>query len=200
MTGLAPTIVETWFGDDFARLDPLLQRLHSRGGSLVGPVAVRFGQGLAGWLGRRQAARMRLPVSHNATVPMRIDIHCDDERLHWSRTFEGSATMQSTFVPVGCYPNGYWIEHVGAVRIELGVDIVDGGWRRRPSRARLGALPVPMWLMPRITANKRVVGGRYRFVVATALPGLGTLLSYEGDLTPLPGHREPSVPRGMTRA
>ncbi len=130
---------------------------------------------------------MRLPANDTATIGMRVDLHCDDERLHWNRTFDGNATMKSTFVPVGRHPTGHWVEHVGALRVELGVAIVDGGWHWQPRRASLAGLPLPRWLTPRITARKQIVDGRYRFLVATALPGLGTLVSYQGDLVLTPG-------------
>lgn len=186
MSRALPNPVEAWFGADFPRLHPLLQDLHRHGGTLAGPVAIRLGRGLAGWLGRCQAARMGVPAGADTMARIHIDIRSDADCLHWNRTFEGRGTMKSTFTPVGRYPTGHWIERVGAVRVELGVDIVEGGWHWRPRRVRLGGVPMPGWLAPRITAHKDIVDGRYRFVVATALPGLGTLLSYQGDLATAP--------------
>lgn len=55
--------VTHWFGPDFLHLHPLLQRLHERGGTLCGNVAVRFGTGIAGCIGRRLAARLGIPTT-----------------------------------------------------------------------------------------------------------------------------------------
>jgi hypothetical protein len=45
---------------------------------------------------------------------------------------------------------------------------------------------LPLWLLPRFSAYKRVVDGRYSFHVGFALPGLGELMAYEGLLDPTP--------------
>ncbi|WJN58007.1 hypothetical protein [Pseudomonas sp. SO81] len=52
--------VTSWFGEHFTELHPLLQRLHREGGELAGEVEVRYGQGLAGLLGRRLANKLGL--------------------------------------------------------------------------------------------------------------------------------------------
>lgn len=47
----------------------------------------------------------------------------------------------------------------------------------------LHGVRMPLWLLPRTTAYKRIEAGRYRFQVAFSLPLLGTVLSYGGLLT-----------------
>lgn len=42
---------------------------------------------------------------------------------------------------------------------------------------------IPLWLLPRTTAYKRIENDRYHFYVGFSLPLLGTLLSYSGNLS-----------------
>ncbi|HET6430719.1 hypothetical protein [Dyella sp.] len=60
--GDAETAVTRWFGPAFGQLHPLLQSLHRHGGELHGPVAVRFGRGVAGIAGRRLARALGIPT------------------------------------------------------------------------------------------------------------------------------------------
>ncbi len=42
------TSAKKWFGEYFTALHPLIQELHTHGGSLTGDVKIKFGSGLAG--------------------------------------------------------------------------------------------------------------------------------------------------------
>jgi len=86
------------------------------------------------------------------------------------------------FQPVGDRTNGYWLEQTGPITLLLTVDIIDGGWHWRCLAARWGRLPIPLWLLPKSHAFKRIEGGQYLFSVSFALPLLGTFLSYAGRL------------------
>ncbi len=175
------SVVSRWFGPAFDQLDPLLQDLHRHGGQLRGEVELSFGNGLAGFLGRRLARKFGLPTqpgSHRLIV----DISHDPSTLYWDRCFDGDQRVASVFQPVGHWPDGVWIERTGAIELHLGVEIVNGGWFWRLRSARLGRLPVPRWLLPRSDAGKTIVDGHYRFFVTFSLPVLGCLLRYGGDL------------------
>jgi hypothetical protein len=178
-----PAIVETWFGDAFAKLHPLLQELHRSGGALSGTVEVRLGTGLAGWVGRRLAQKLGVPP-RDGSASMRVAIYSTGTELHWDRTFNETSTFASTFTPSGRYPSGYWVESSGLLRLKLAVSIVDGGWVWRPIGGRLGRIPFPIWLLPRTVASKRIDNGQYQFKVEIGLPLLGTILSYRGNLAP----------------
>jgi len=190
-----PKVVETWFGDAFAQLHPLLQELHRSGGSLGGTVEVRLGTGLAGWAGRRLARKLGVPP-RDGTASMRVAIYSTETSLHWNRTFNETSTFDSTFTPAGCYPSGYWVESSGLLRLKLAVSIVDGGWVWRPIGGRLGGIPFPVWLLPHTVASKCVNNGRYQFKVEVSLPLLGTMLSYSGDLAPAPSRIKPGLHSG----
>ncbi|MFM7505056.1 MAG: DUF4166 domain-containing protein, partial [Rubrivivax sp.] len=177
--------VEQWFGPRFEALHPLLQQLHRQGGTLRGRVDIGFGAALAGWLGARIARRMGLPL-HGAT-DLTVRISHDGRRLRWARRFEGAGgtvEVVSWFEPRGSWPQGHWLEATGALRFELGVDVEEGAWHWRVLRARWRGIPLPVGLLPRSRAGKRIVDGAYVFEVEVTAPVLGPLVWYRGQLTP----------------
>ena len=178
---MSATAVSTWFGADFAQLRPLLQQLHREGGVLSGSVDLAIPGGLAGWVGRRLAAKMGIPTAAQ-TCPLEVTIRHRDNQLQWSRRFASGHTMLSTFEPVGRHASGYWRESTGNTELHLQVDIRDGGWHWRCVGMRVAGLPLPLWLAPRTRAYKQIEADQYRFYVGFSLPLLGTLLSYSGLL------------------
>jgi hypothetical protein len=174
-------IVERWFGTGFAELHPQLQQLHRQGGTLHGQVNLQLGNGLAGILGARLAARLGIPMEQ-PRVAFRVDIHSEGDTLHWNRAFADAALVCSSFQPKGSWPNGHWIESTGALKLSLAVDIQEGGWYWRPLKAWLYGVRIPLWLLPRTRAYKRIEDGLYHFYVGFSLPLLGNLLSYSGAL------------------
>ncbi|WP_266171490.1 DUF4166 domain-containing protein [Dyella subtropica] len=179
---MTETAVSAWFGDGFERLHPLLQDLHRHGGRLHGPVRIRIGRGVAGWVGRRLARKLGVPVDEGRAHTLKVSIHHTDGQLHWDRRFDDAHHFPSTFRPVGRWPDGYWVEDTSAIALLLQVEVIDGGWYWRCVGATRGPLRLPAWLLPRGDAYKRIEQGQYRFSVSFALPLLGELLAYEGLL------------------
>lgn len=175
------SIVSRWFGPHFQTLHPLLRELHLHGGTLRGIVRIQVGCGIAGWLGRRLARSIGVPVDREQRG-FEVRIRHSDRALHWDRRFEAAGEMKSTFIPVGAWPSGYWFENTSALRMWLSVDTAGGGWEWKPMRAYLHGVRLPLCLLPRSRAGKRVADGRYVFEVEFALPLLGRVLSYGGDL------------------
>jgi hypothetical protein len=178
--------VERWFGSGLAQLHPLLQQLHRQGGRLNGRVTVVYGKGLAGWLGRKVATRLGVPP-REGPIPLAVHIHSTPQALHWTRVFHGGMAAASIFTPVGAWPDGHWVERIGAISVSLRVDTSHGGWRWVPKRTSLCGVPLPRWLAPRLHASKHAIRGEYHFAVRLAHPLLGTLFSYEGTLLPTGG-------------
>jgi hypothetical protein len=174
--------VTRWFGVRFSELHPLLQELHRHGGDLHGTVEIRTGTGVGGWVGRRIAAKMGIPVKRQQSE-FEVHISHANDGLHWDRRFGSNCYLHSTFQPVGNSPSGYWIESTGPVRLHMTVDIVNGGWHWRCLRAYVGGLRVPLWLFPRSKAYKQIHDGQYVFSVNFSLPLLGSVLSYQGMLS-----------------
>lgn len=173
-------LVAGWFGTAHERLDPLLQSLHRDGGRLLGACDVTVGRGLAGVLGRRIVRRWGLHLV--GANQMDVTVAPSPDALRWHRSFNGRPPLSSRFVPFGRFPDGHWQESSGRLALELGVALEEGNWIWHQRAARLGGLPLPAWLAPRVQAAKCVVAGKYVFSVRVALPLLGTLVSYAGTL------------------
>lgn len=174
--------VVEWFGAGFGELHPRLQALHAQDSELRGSVDLRFGDGAAaGAFGRHMARKLGMPHvagEHHLTVSIRHDANT----LQWDRCFDDTHHLRSTFVPVGHWPQGHWIEKTGALELALTVDVIEGGWHWRATGARIRGIRIPMWLFPRSTAYKRIEEGKYRFHVAFAVPVLGEVIRYSGVL------------------
>lgn len=173
-------MVKDWFGDQFNKLHPALQQLHRIGGRLTGDVKITYGRGIAGVLGRRLAKKMNFP--NEGLHQLSVNISHDRGGLHWARSFDGRAPVESLFNPVGNINDGYWLETTGPLQMRLTVDIIKGGWFWRCLNVKFLGLPVPQWLLPRTDAYKTIENGKYRFHVAFSLPLMGTLVSYRGLL------------------
>jgi hypothetical protein len=173
-------LVKNWFGDQFSNLHPLLQKLHSDGGELVGDVEISYGKGLAGIIGGRLGKKMNLPREgvHQLTVSISHDV----DGLHWWRRFDEQTVIKSLFKPVGDIEQGYWIETTGPLSMKLTVDIKNGGWFWRCLKVNFLGLPIPRWLIPHTNAYKIIENGKYRFYVEFSLPIIGSLVSYQGLL------------------
>lgn len=175
------TASSVWFGTGFAQLHPRLQTLHLEGGVLRGAVAISFGGGLAGVVGRRIARKLGIPTE-GIHHQLQVTIAHHGDVLHWDRCFDGGQRFPSTFRSVGHWPDGHWIEETSAISLVLQVDVLDGGWYWRCIGARRGRWQIPTWLLPRSEAFKRIENDRYRFSVSFALPWLGEVLRYGGLL------------------
>jgi hypothetical protein len=177
----ADAVVEAWFGADFARLHPDLQALHRHGGRLRGAVDIQLGSGIAGWLGRRLAARLNVPLPDPRNT-LEVSIYSDAQGLHWHRRFNAGREFRSCFVAHGNFPHGHWVESSGSIAMILGVRIVDGGWHWQQRGGRWKGMALPNGLLPQTVAYKEMRDGLYRFSVEVRLPVLGLLLSYQGGL------------------
>ncbi|WP_444889434.1 DUF4166 domain-containing protein [Microbulbifer sp. DLAB2-AA] len=174
------TAVINWFGPSFSELNPLLQHLYMQGAKLYGEVDIRFGSGVAGWIGRRMAHKLGAPTTAGK-VPFSVDIHHSPEKLTWSRTFARTHTVTSEFQPVKTYQQGgYWVESTGPVKIHLGVSTEGGNWQWLQQSVSLFRIPIPTIFRPRVSAGKAVVNGPYQFEVKISLPVLGLIFGYSG--------------------
>jgi hypothetical protein len=176
------TVVETWFGDAYARLHPRLQRLHRFDGVMQGPVEVRLASGAGRLFGERLRKRLGLPPPGPGHV-LEVRVSHDDDGMLWARRFDGQSAFASRFTPVGKFPDGYWRETSGALELHLGVHLdADGGWHWRTRRVRWRGLPVPKALLPRVVAHKCWRQGAYDFDVGVHVPGFGEVVGYCGRL------------------
>lgn len=97
--------------------------------------------------------------------------------MWWKRCFNHSHSVPSNFRLVGSWPDGLWIENTAPLELTSTVAVVEGGWYWHVVGARLRGVPLPLSLMPRVTAYKRIEGGKYRFHAGFALPVFGEVFS-----------------------
>jgi hypothetical protein len=152
---------------------------------LQGFVTIQYGNGLAKIIGQRLAIKLGIPKIAGE-VDFKVEIKHSKDTLFWNRIFCDNLKMNSTFKPYGSYPNGYWQETTGMLSLELGVEIIDGGWHWVQKKVRFYGLPLPLWLLPKTHAYKKIVNGQYFFSVSFSLPIIGKLVSYSGSLEATP--------------
>lgn len=175
-------IVREWFGESFGNLDPLIQQLHiSCRGVLQGEVTLEYGKGFAGIIGKRLGIKLGLPATEGIKS-FKVEIESSNGLLVWSRLFDSQYKMVSKFKPCGSYPDGYWQEQTGSLKMDLGVQIKEGGWYWVQKSVWFKSLKLPDILFPSSFAYKRIVDGKYEFSVSISLPVIGRIVRYGGLL------------------
>jgi hypothetical protein len=79
-------------------------------------------------------------------------------------------------------PVGRFAESIGPLAFVFDAEPDAKGFRWRFVEWRLGPVPLPRPLAPRIHARSFARGGVYRFSVVVAHPWMGILLAYAGRL------------------
>ncbi len=164
-------------GEGFDRLPEVTRRLH-RGR----PAVIAEGEAVVAPaenpIARFIAKRFGLPRDEGR-VPVRVVIESRDGREHWTRFF-ADRPMRSVMSAV---PDGLIEERFGPVAIRMRLVPRGDGLDMQRVSGRLWGVPLPGFLLPRITAEERVdEGGRHRFEVEIRLPLLGRLIAYRGYL------------------
>ena len=159
-------------GPDFERLDPLIQAAHRGRIRLSGTVEVKRGRGVGGWL----AGILKMPASNPACAMVVEGDHQPDVMLS-SRDFAGRK-MVSAFRRDGAYLT----ERMGPIALRLKPFVENGSLVYRLISARIGFLPIPAFLQPRLAAWERETDNLYDFEVDIGLHVLGRLIRYRGRL------------------
>jgi hypothetical protein len=78
---------------------------------------------------------------------------------------------------------GLMEERFGLVAVTMKLEARTDGLDMLPHSGRIGALPLPKFLLPTIKAEERVDElGRHKFDVEIGLPGVGRVVAYRGFL------------------
>lgn len=149
-------------GDDFEKLAPVLQRLHSirGGGRASGRVSVVCANR---WL----ALLVGFPAA-GENLPMELEVDGREDGETWTRRFGGNVRRSEQRCE-----NGLMVEDLGPLRVRFRI-FADGPELRLESQsARWWIVPVPV----RIRAVERASGGGWEFEVH-----VGMLGSYRGAM------------------
>jgi hypothetical protein len=158
----------------------VVRKLHSGGSrSAAGFFDVRHGRGLTHWLARL----LGLP-REGRQVPTLLRVTARPGGERWERRFGAVAFVTDQHLGA----DGSLRERLGRIELRLQVDCEDGVLHFEPAGAvlRIGrwGLPMPAWLLPRISG--RVFGdgecARVEIEVRAAL--LGLLIGYSGSVRP----------------
>lgn len=169
-------------GAALATLPPALAAAH-------GPGAVLHFHGTAtvepavSWPARLVARLVGLPTQ-GGRFPITLAKHrLAEGHERWERRI-GPACFHSTLRAAG--PMRV-MERLGPLEAELALRVEDGALVLEMVGARLLGLPLPRWLRPVCVARETAVAGSaqaFRFDVPIALPLLGRLVRYSGELAP----------------
>jgi NAD(P)-dependent dehydrogenase (short-subunit alcohol dehydrogenase family) len=162
-------------GDAFANLPAAVAKVHDGSGALKGRARAR---GSRAWPVRLLRRLMGVPPPGvYPDVSVRIAEQPAGET--WSRRF-GDHRFASQLRPLG--DSRHFEERFGLLRFTFSAEPTRSGFRWTFLRWRLGALPMPSALAPRIRARAFERDGGYRFRVLTAHPLFGVLFAYAGRL------------------
>lgn len=177
------TLIADWFGDEFYKLHPLLQQLHTSGGVLEGKVDLQIGHtGLSRILGKMLAKKLGIPVNSGEHL-LTVHINNDGGVLNWRKTFNHAQTITSIFKPVGIKENGFFLEESGPFKMRVTADLVKGAWYWKLEKIYFKKLKLPNWFFYQSMAKKYINDkNEYVFVVKFSCIGLGEILSYRGIL------------------
>jgi hypothetical protein len=99
------------------------------------------------------------------------------DQMVWSRTFDGR-TFESTFH----LEDVLLIEAMGPLLLILDPAVEGGRLHYRLAATRLGPITLPRVLSPSLNAWEGERDGKYEFEVAVALPLIGRVIRYAGQL------------------
>jgi len=172
-----PVLFRRVLGDRFARLPAEVRRIHGQPGLqlIVGRGRARGARNLVARLGR---AVLRLP-SPGAYPDLSVAVAPRGDGEAWTRAF-GAGAFTSNLRPGR--EVGQFDERFGPLRFTFETEPYATGFRWRFVGARLGPVPLPRPLCPRIRARAFEAEGTYRFSVAVAVPVAGLLFAYAGRL------------------
>lgn len=163
--------------EGFDRLPEVTRRLH-RGRPAVIAIGEAEVEPAANLLGRLVAATFGLPRTPGKQ-PIRVVIESRNGSEHWTRLF-GDKPMRSV---MSAAPGNLIEERFGPFSLRMRLVPKPGGLDMERVSGRLWGLPLPTFLLPKVTATERVDDyRRHAFDVEIAAPLLGRLVHYKGWL------------------
>ena len=171
------TLYQRILGERFDALDPVLRRFHSSETRAAGRGLFRVVHH-PGWVRKLLLAVLRFPAKGDG-VEVRLEVTPSESGERWVRSFAGRPLV--TWQSAG---RGLLMERAGPLCFGLAVEVVAGGLTFRTRRTWMLGVPLPGWLAPRVEADVAPAGEAWNVAVRLALPLVGRLLDYEGEVVP----------------
>ncbi|MEQ9609893.1 MAG: DUF4166 domain-containing protein [Kiloniellaceae bacterium] len=181
--GSGPPLYWRVLGADFARLPAPVKALHDNPGRVVASGRCRVERG-DNPLARLLAAFFGFPPAGD-DVPLRVEITAEGAGERWERDFAG-CRLASLQGEVPGRP-GWLYERFGPGHFTIDPRPSERGLSFALTGARLFGLPLPRLLWPAVVGDATAAAATYRFEVSIALPLVGLLVRYQGDLVPEKG-------------
>jgi hypothetical protein len=173
------TLYEEALGPAYGQLARPIQELHgfSSAAHYEGRAEVT---GAANALAAPIARLFGFPRS-GQDLPLAVTLSRQDGVETWRRDFAGQILVSTQALGEGRYA-GLVVERFGPTAFGMAVTEDDGRLQLILRRWDLFGLPMPRFLLPRVTAGEHADDGQFHFHVEIALPLLGRLVRYEGWL------------------
>ena len=171
---MTPSLYQQVLGDDFAKLAPRLQQLHSGETSTWSGLAdVEWGESrwLRGLLHAAVMLRQLPPAGSQQACQITLTRHAQKER--WQRRFGRTPMVSKQF-----QRNSELIEAMGPLHIRLENSVENGNLQQRSSRISWLGIPMPL----RVLASETSDGDAMQFDVAIRFASGALLLRYHGQL------------------
>jgi saccharopine dehydrogenase-like NADP-dependent oxidoreductase len=177
-----PLVFQSVLADDFARLLPVHQDLHT-------VLAYRR------WTGRASVQRGRNPLSllagaiagfprANDDIDVQVEMNRTQNGETWTRTF-GTKRFRSYLSSAAQDHKINLYERFGAMKFQIGLELKDGKLHFPVSNGMFFGVPLPKMLLPLSDAQEFVdEDGRARFHINVSLPICGHVATYSGWLEP----------------
>lgn len=151
---------------------PLVRKAHEGNIRLEGDVVVERGNVIA----QLVCTLFGMPPSSPKCRLVVLGSH-DAETMTWNRHFDDHA-MDSHF-----YKDGkHLVERLGPIHMKMALDVKDGVLTYALDKTRIFGIPIPGFISPSVRAVEQQVEDKYRFSVVVAMPVVGKLVSYLGDM------------------
>jgi hypothetical protein len=171
MTPLFPGVL----GERFDALPPIVRQMHGGGRLTAQGRAVSAGRGVGA-----MAARLLLGAPSRGRYALRFEVEPGDDGEVWTRWF-GARRLRSRLRADPGDPRCLQ-ERLGPANFRLSLRATPSGFRWEVQGWRLGPVPLPRWLGPKVRARCFEEGGEYRFSVMVAHAWLGVVMAYAGRL------------------
>ncbi|WP_346899729.1 DUF4166 domain-containing protein [uncultured Roseibium sp.] len=173
------TLYQSILGDAFAQLPEEIRYMHTYAREATGTANVRRG---TSWAARLIGSLAALPDTAT-DVPVRTSFAPLENGERWTRRF-AEDPFQTDMIAGTEEPYPCMRERLGPFLFKMRVSVRPDGLDLDPESIHLGPLRLPGFLAPKAYGRERVVDGKYSFSVKVIFPLIGTVLEYEGRLTP----------------
>ncbi len=169
-----PALFRRLLGRRFDALPAPVRAVHGAPGVFAGRAVARTGRSLVA----RASCRL-LGLPRSGLTSASVEIVRDGDAEIWSRRF-GAGTFRTRLAPTRHL--GLFDEIVGPLRLRFDLRPTEAGVCWRLVGWRLGLLPLPSALAPRVLARGGTRGDGYGFTVVVAHRLLGLVFAYRGRL------------------